>query len=115
MFPDEFGVSFIAQWNRHRSISHDRFGTGCGDLNILTRFFHDFIAHIIKAALLRSHYYLFVRERGLGSNVPINHPSPAIDQAFAVEIDKNSEDSADIIVIKSVSLSRPITGAAEPL
>ena len=47
---------------------------------------------------------LFIRQRGLRRDVPINHPATAIDQAFAIKIDKNSQDGADVIVIKGIAL-----------
>ena len=48
-------------------------------------------------------------------HVPINHPATAIDQAFAVKIDKNPQDGADITIIEGITLPRPIAGTAQTL
>lgn len=47
--------------------------------------------------------------------VPVDHATAAIDQTFAVKIDKNLLDSLDVIVIERVALARPIARAAKPL
>ena len=47
--------------------------------------------------------------------IPVDHSAPSIDQPFAVKIDKNLLDGANVIGIKSIALARPIAGAAEAL
>jgi len=54
-----------------------------------------------------------IRERRLRGRVPIDHSDASINQLLLIKIDKNSLDSADIIVIESVALARPIARTPE--
>ena len=45
--------------------------------------------------------------------VPIDHPTPAVDQIFLVEIDKNSGDGSRVSFVHRVTLARPVARTTE--
>src|SRR6202011_707298 len=76
---------------------------------------HKFITNIIKLTFLRLRNHFLVRNRGLGSRVPVNHPATAVNQTFLIKVDKNALDRRHVATIKSVTLTRPVTRTTQSL
>ena len=101
--------------NRHPGIGHDRFRPRCRDFEEAPRLLDDLIANVIKLSLLRLRNDLLIRQRRLRSRIPIDHPPSAINQPFAIKIDKHRLDGADVIIVEGVALPRPVARAPSRL
>src|SRR6266550_7284826 len=115
MFADETGITTIAGMSRDGRIRHDRFGPSRRDFNEASGLFHDFVADIVKVSLLWLGNDFFVGQRGLRRRVPVDHATPAIDQALVIKIDKNPLDGSDVIIVERVALPRPVARTPESL
>ena len=97
-------VTLILRMNRHPGIGHDCFRTCRRDFEKTPRLLDDFVAHVIKIALLRLGNDFFIGQRGLRCRIPVDHSPAAINQTFLVKIDKDLLDRANVIVVESVTL-----------
>ena len=92
----------------HRGVRHDRFRPRCCDFKEPPWFLHDFVANKIKISFLWFVNDFLVRERSLRSWIPVDHPTPAVDQIFVIKIDKNFLNSPNVGIIQRVPLTRPV-------
>src|SRR6516164_5128800 len=99
----------------HRGIGHDRFRSRGCDFEKTIRFFHNLVANIIETSFLRLGDDFLIRDRGLRSWIPVNHPATAVDQTFVVKVNKNFLNRARVILIQGITLSRPVAGATKAL
>src|SRR5919197_2858147 len=99
----------------HCGIGHDCFRASRCNFQEAARFFYDFVPNKIQKSFLWLADHLLVGKRSLRCRVPIDHPPTAIDEPFVVQIDENPLHSGGVSIIERVSLTRPITGTAEPL
>src|SRR5439155_2867157 len=89
MFTEKIPISLVTPMNRHRRIGHDRFRSSGCDLQKSPRLFHDLITDIVETSPLRLGDDFLVGQGSLRSRIPVDHPATAINQAFAIKIDKN--------------------------
>ena len=129
MHPDEREVTRIVGMNRDRRIGHDRFWAGRRDFDegrwrragqrkrcpCRSWFVDELVANIIELPLLRPRDDFLVGKRGLRRRIPIDHTPAAVDVTFAIKVDENVLNRADVIVVEGVTLARPIARSAEPL
>ena len=52
------------------------------------------VAHVVERRFLRGRDDFLVGERGQRDRIPVYHPPPAIDEPFAIKIDKRPLDGA---------------------
>src|SRR5207249_10146294 len=99
----------------HRRIGHDRFRSSGCDLQKSPRLFHDLITDLVETSLLRLGNDFLVAQGSLRSRIPVDHPATAINQAFAIKIDKNLMHCADVSSIHRVASPPPIARTAQAL
>src|SRR5699024_8017076 len=80
-------IALIIRMYAHGGISQDGLGTRSSNGNKFITILY-LIAHVIKLGLLFAVNHLFIRERGLGFGIPVDHPLAAINVAALMELDK---------------------------
>ena len=101
--------------NRNGHVSHDGLWARGGDGQKSSRTLHDLVLHIVQRGRDVFVENLFVRQRGFGLGIPVDHSESAINMALGVQVGKNLVHAVAANLVHGEGRAVPVAAGAELL